>query len=121
MCAAPGSKTSQILEMQSILHNREEKIAGEINEVKGGVVANDMNVKRASMLAHRVKLINTTGMAVINHEGQFIPDIHDSSEEKVFYDKVMVDVPCSGDGAIRKLPNRWKVWNSKDGMELHEV
>lgn len=33
----------------------------------------------------------------------------------------MVDVPCSGDGAIRKLPNRWKMWNSKDGMELHEV
>jgi len=122
MCAAPGSKTSQILEMQSILHsmNKTNDIS-EINEVKGGVVANDMSVKRASMLAHRVKLINTTGMAVINHEGQLIPDIYDSSEEKVFYDKVMVDVPCSGDGAIRKLPNRWKVWNSKDGMELHEI
>lgn len=122
MCAAPGSKTSQILEMQSILHSNEaNKDSSTINEVKGGVVANDMSIKRASMLAHRVKLINTTGMAVINHEGQLIPDILDSSGEKVLYDKVMVDVPCSGDGAIRKLPNRWRVWNSKDGMELHDI
>ena len=33
----------------------------------------------------------------------------------------MVDVPCSGDGAIRKLPNRWKIWNCKDGQELHPI
>lgn len=32
-----------------------------------------------------------------------------------------MDVPCSGDGAIRKLPNRWRLWNSKDGQELHSI
>jgi 16S rRNA C967 or C1407 C5-methylase (RsmB/RsmF family) len=69
MCAAPGSKTSQILEMLSIdfERNREANLAKGIIEVQGGVVANDMSLKRASMLTHRVKLINTTGMAVINH------------------------------------------------------
>lgn len=56
--------------MQSILHANELADGKEgFSEVKGGVVANDMSIKRASMLAHRVKLINTTGMAVINHEG----------------------------------------------------
>ena len=124
MCAAPGSKTSQILEMLSIdfERNREANLAKGIIEVQGGVVANDMSLKRASMLTHRVKLINTTGMAVINHQGQNIPDIQDSvTKESILYDKVMVDVPCSGDGAIRKLPSRWRKWNSKDGMELHPV
>jgi multisite-specific tRNA:(cytosine-C5)-methyltransferase len=82
MCAAPGSKTSQILEMLSIdFENNRAKnhIPEGINEVKGGVVANDMSYKRASMLAHRVKLINTTGMAVVNHEGQNIPHVLDAN------------------------------------------
>jgi len=35
------------------------------------------------------------------------------------YDKVLCDVPCSGDGAIRKIPNKWKFWSYKDGMGLH--
>jgi 16S rRNA C967 or C1407 C5-methylase (RsmB/RsmF family) len=123
MCAAPGSKTSQILEMLSIEFEKNRgKVPQEgLDEVKGGVVANDMSLNRASMLAHRVKLINTIGMAVINHEGQKIPEIKDSQGNSVLYDKVMVDVPCSGDGAIRKLPNRWKVWNCKDGQDLHHI
>jgi 16S rRNA C967 or C1407 C5-methylase (RsmB/RsmF family) len=25
-------------------------------------------------------------------------------EEKFYYDKILADVPCTGDGAIRKIP-----------------
>ena len=35
------------------------------------------------------------------------------------YDKVLCDVPCSGDGAIRKIPNKWRFWSYKDGCGLH--
>ena len=35
------------------------------------------------------------------------------------YDKVLCDVPCSGDGAIRKIPNKWRFWSYKDGSGLH--
>ena len=40
----------------------------------------------------------------INHPGQFIPYIKDSQGQYILFDKVLADVPCSGDGAIRKLP-----------------
>jgi hypothetical protein len=51
-------------------------------------------------------------------------------QEKYYFDKVLAgnfglakkkDVPCSGDGAMRKLPQRWKFWRSGDGLNLHEL
>ena len=110
MCAAPGSKTSQILELLA----GEKKLGSLDNVITGGVVANDMNKKRAYMLTHQLKRIPNCGMAVINHEGQFIPTIYDDKapgrkfDRRIQFDKVLVDAPCSGDGAIRKLPGRWK-------------
>lgn len=115
MCAAPGSKTGEIMELLHL------KSLGSGQKPKGGVVANDMDVKRAYMLTHQVKRINTGGIAVINHEGQNIPSVFDSEGNEIYYDKVLVDVPCSGDGAIRKLPNRWRKWSTLDGLSLHPV
>jgi 16S rRNA C967 or C1407 C5-methylase (RsmB/RsmF family) len=62
MCAAPGSKTSQLLEL---LHDQ-ESIVGKLPT--GIVIANDVDIKRSYMLVHQVchvsvfkikKLINT--------------------------------------------------------------
>jgi 16S rRNA C967 or C1407 C5-methylase (RsmB/RsmF family) len=64
MCAAPGSKTSQLLEM----------IYGEDRSLKKGcVIANDADYSRAQMLIHQINRSGTAGMAVINHPGQFMP------------------------------------------------
>jgi 16S rRNA C967 or C1407 C5-methylase (RsmB/RsmF family) len=54
MCAAPGSKTSQLLES---LH-AEENLTGETPT--GMVVANDVDLKRAYMLVHQVRGIRTS-------------------------------------------------------------
>lgn len=123
MCAAPGSKTSQILELFAA-----NKTLGNLDNIlTGGVVANDMNKKRAYMLTHQLKRVPNPGMAVINHEGQFIPTIFDDTiggkrvDKRILFDKVLVDAPCSGDGAIRKLPERWKMWKTDDGFDLHKV
>ena len=35
------------------------------------------------------------------------------------YDKVLCDVPCSGDGTLRKAPVIWKRWNAAGGNMLH--
>lgn len=64
MCAAPGSKTSQILEM---MYGDKRWLT------KGCVVANDADYSRAQMLIHQLHRSGTTGMAVINHPGQFMP------------------------------------------------
>jgi len=120
MCAAPGSKTSQMLEI--ILASSSEK---KLIHMTGGVVANDADPKRAFMLTHQLQRINTTGMLVINHEGQHIPtirrDVGLNEDPKYYFDKVLADVPCSGDGAIRKLPIKWRGWSSKDGYSLHPI
>lgn len=68
MCAAPGSKTSQMLEM----------LYGERKSLSSGcVVANDVDYSRAQMLIHQVNRSGTAGMVVINHNGQFLPQIYD--------------------------------------------
>ena len=117
MCAAPGSKTTQILEFLAKSGNLE-----------GGVLANDVNKKRAFMLTRQMKRISFPGMGVVNHEGQFLPTIYDDSDltltrfdRKIYFNKVLVDVPCSGDGAIRKLPIKWREWSAKEAIDLHGI
>lgn len=121
ICAAPGSKTSQMIEHQ-LSHYKSKNLI----KMKGGVVANDADNKRAFMLTHQLQRIDTCGMMVINHEGQHMPTIRtgdfvEGEDNKFYYDKILVDVPCSGDGAIRKIPQKWRGWSSKDGCGLHVV
>ena len=120
MCAAPGSKTSQMIEAQ--LAQAEGKPTIFLN---GGVVANDADSKRAYMLTHQLQRIDASGMLVVNHEGQFLPSFKkeksDGHNEKFHFDKVLADVPCSGDGAIRKLPQKWRGWSSRDCCGLHPL
>lgn len=64
ICAAPGSKTSQLLEM---IYGLDRTLG------KGCVIANDADYSRAQMLIHQLNRAGTSGMAVINHPGQFLP------------------------------------------------
>ena len=49
ICAAPGSKTSQMIEHQ-LSHSKSKSLV----KMKGGVVANDADNKRAFMLTHQL-------------------------------------------------------------------
>jgi 16S rRNA C967 or C1407 C5-methylase (RsmB/RsmF family) len=96
MCASPGSKTTQMLEViQSSVKNGQEP--------KGMVVANDCDTQRAYMLAHQCKRINSAALVITTHLGQFFPSLQPKGERKAgVFDRVLADVPCSGDGTIRK-------------------
>ena len=115
MCAAPGSKTFQLLES---LH----KFAG---EPSGVVIANDADTMRCNMLTHQSQRMKSPSIMITNHEAQFFPSIKDtdpnSTDTKVLYDRILCDVPCSGDGTVRKQPDIWRKWGSSHGNGLHNI
>lgn len=116
MCAAPGSKTAQMIEA---LHMDND-------EPSGFVVANDADYKRSHMLVHQLKRLNSANMMVVNHDAQFFPRVKLSPEDKkardfLTFDRILCDVPCSGDGTMRKNVNVWKDWNTQAGLGLHAV
>lgn len=65
MCAAPGSKTIQILEY---LHQD-----GMMNS--GYVVANDTDVKRAYMLTHQARRLNSPSLFITQNDARFLPNL----------------------------------------------
>ncbi|CCI48359.1 unnamed protein product [Albugo candida] len=113
MCAAPGSKTSQILES---LH------AGSSNTIPSGlVVANDCDLKRAYLLVHQSKRLPSPALLVTCGEAQNFPLLSECPSSQGFFDRVLCDVPCSGDGTLRKNPTIWKDWDPKNGLHLHPL
>lgn len=118
MCAAPGSKTLQILE-------KVHKTGG-----NGIVVANDADNKRAYLLVHQVNHLKSSHIIVTTHLGQQYPFLRFDSDSSTpstslcqsgSFDKVLCDVPCSGDGTLRKAPEMWKKWNIKYSLALHPL
>ncbi|XP_018468113.2 uncharacterized protein LOC108839838 [Raphanus sativus] len=126
MCAAPGSKTFQLLE---IIHESAEP--GSLPN--GMVVANDVDYKRSNLLIHQTKRTCTTNLIVTNNEGQHFPicnskralsiesDKYHAPIDQLLFDRVLCDVPCSGDGTLRKAPDIWRRWNSGSGNGLHSL
>lgn len=114
MCAAPGSKTAQLVEA---LHAKDAE-----TPATGFVIANDSDYKRSHMLVHQVKRLNSPNFLVVNHDAQLFPRIQvDGVEGHIKFDRVLCDVPCSGDGTMRKNINVWKDFTIADGMGLHPL
>lgn len=113
MCAAPGSKTAQLIEA---LH-RDEASTGK--RPTGFIIANDSDYKRSHLLVHQVKRLSSPNLIVTNHDAQMYPRIRISETETVKFDRILCDVPCSGDGTMRKNVNVWKDWRISNGLGLH--
>ena len=115
MCAAPGSKTAQLLEM---LH-----ASGA--EPGGVVIANDADAQRCNLLTHQTKRMCSPALLITNHEAQLFPALPNldaaSPEATYLFDRILCDVPCSGDGTIRKAPDIWGRWTPANGNGLHSL
>ncbi|KAL7984624.1 hypothetical protein Chor_003194 [Crotalus horridus] len=89
MCAAPGSKTAQLIEMLHADMN--------VPFPEGFVIANDVDNKRCYLLVHQAKRLNSPCIMVINHDASSIPNIQintNGKKEILFYDRILCDVPC---------------------------
>ncbi|KAF2110674.1 S-adenosyl-L-methionine-dependent methyltransferase [Lophiotrema nucula] len=139
MCAAPGSKSAQLAEM---IHGDEEErvkkaASGAPFDSEGGdynddgrstglLIANDTDYKRAGMLVHQVKRLNFPNLIVTQHDASIFPSIEipstaEGKRQYLKFDRILADVPCSGDGTARKNVNVWQKWTPKDGLGLHNL
>lgn len=82
LCAAPGGKTTQLA----------GKLAGE-----GVLVTNDNAAERTKALAKNVELSGIRNAIVLNEEPANI-----AAAFPEWFDRILVDAPCSGEGMFRK-------------------
>ncbi|KAB0369616.1 hypothetical protein FD755_018609 [Muntiacus reevesi] len=114
MCAAPGSKTTQLIEMLHADMN--------VPFPEGFVIANDVDNKRCYLLVHQAKRLGSPCIMVVNHDASCIPRLQmdvNGRKEVLFYDRILCDVPCSGDGTMRKNIDVWKKWSTLNSLQLH--
>lgn len=116
MCAAPGSKTSQLLE---VINRSAHDFTGE----QGLVVANDPDIDRAYMLVHQCRRISSPLLLIATHRGEQFPLPYRNAPGGggEFFDRVLCDVPCSGDGTMRKNPMIWQKWSTSSAYTLHPL
>jgi len=90
LCAAPGGKSTHLLSLlsdQSLL------------------VANETIRSRATTLAESLQKWGTNNVAVTNN------DPEDFQRLEGFFDAIVVDAPCSGEGLFRKDRDACKEWS----------
>ena len=90
MCAAPGSKASQIAQyMQN----------------KGILIANDYQYIRLQPLGINLQRMGVRNSIITLMEGRFFKN------SNIEFDRILVDAPCSGTGTIRKSLKTIGIWN----------
>jgi multisite-specific tRNA:(cytosine-C5)-methyltransferase len=118
MCAAPGSKTAQLIEsLHTFPDSNDESL-----QPTGFVMANDSDYRRAYMLVHQVKRLSSANIVVVNHDAQMFPKMRlEENGPYLKFDRILCDVPCSGDATMRKNILVWKEWRFGNALGLHPL
>ncbi len=82
LCAAPGGKTTQI--------------AGRMDG-RGFLLCNEINPKRSKILSRNIERMAVANAMVTNEHPKNL-----AQKYRGFFDRVLVDAPCSGEGMFRK-------------------
>lgn len=93
LCAAPGSKTTQLAEL---LNN------------EGTLIANEIQLSRLKALVHNIERMNIVNAGVVHQKGELLSKVYEN-----YFDKILVDAPCSGLGIIQKKGEVIKWWDEK--------
>lgn len=93
VCAAPGSKTTQLAALM---------------DDTGTLVANDANLGRISALRSNAERCGVTNLAITNGDARHLSLKPFDGE---LFDRTLVDVPCSCEGTIRKNPTALEGWS----------
>ena len=108
LCAAPGSKTVLLVHL----------LRGGNGGGGGGggcVVANDADASRCRKMRLRLAPLRSAAAVLTCHPAQAFPGGCEA------YDRVLCDVPCSGDGTMRKNPTVWGKWRPAASRNMHAL
>ncbi|MCR5277887.1 MAG: RsmF rRNA methyltransferase first C-terminal domain-containing protein [Lachnospiraceae bacterium] len=100
LCAAPGGKSTQI--------------AGRLMG-SGLLVSNEIISKRALILSENVERMGVRNCVVLNESPDSL-----SGRFNGFFDKILVDAPCSGEGMFRKEESALTEWSPENVIKCAE-
>ena len=91
LCAAPGGKSTQIA----------TAMKGE-----GMLICNEIHPARAKILSENIERLGIRNAVVLNETPAHLAEMFDS-----YFDKILVDAPCSGEGMFRKNEDACGEWS----------
>ena len=94
LCAAPGGKSTQIAAAM---------------EGQGILICNEIHPARAKILSENVERMGITNAMVLNETPQRLAAIFPD-----YFDRIMVDAPCSGEGMFRKNEEACEQWSEEN-------
>jgi NOL1/NOP2/sun family putative RNA methylase len=97
LCSAPGGKGTQLA----------QRMCG-----KGIIFLNEIMFDRAKILSQNVERLGITNAVVTCASPQQLADVFCG-----YFDKILVDAPCSGEGMFKKEPNAIPEW-SEDNVKM---
>ncbi|MCT4596399.1 MAG: RsmF rRNA methyltransferase first C-terminal domain-containing protein [Vallitalea sp.] len=101
LCAAPGGKSTEL----------GAKLGG-----SGVLVSNDISASRAKGLLKNIEILGITNSIVLSETPEKLVDYFPQ-----YFDKILVDAPCSGEGMFRKDPSMIKNWNEDSVNHYSEI
>lgn len=100
LCAAPGGKATA---------------AGALLNGSGILVANEIVKSRADILSDNIERFGIKNAVVTNETPQRLAEKYPH-----FFDKIIVDAPCSGEGMFRKEPQAVDEWSVEHTISCGE-
>lgn len=97
LCASPGGKTTHVA---SYMQNQ------------GLLVTNEIDYKRAKVLVENVERFGIRNALILNENPNNL-----AKHFPRFFDKILIDAPCSGEGMFRKNNDAIKYWNAEYPVE----
>jgi len=99
LCAAPGGKSTQIA---ACMNN------------EGLLISNEIVPKRAKILSENIERLGIKNAIVTNESPENL-----SKRFPSYFDRILVDAPCSGEGMFRKDPEAINHWSVEHVNKCH--
>lgn len=94
LCAAPGGKSTQIAATM---------------QGQGLLISNEIHPARAKILSENIERMGIRNCMVTNESPQSLAKVFEG-----YFDRIMVDAPCSGEGMFRKNEAACEEWSTEN-------